>query len=147
LALAPIGHEAVLDGEIVCRDAEGKPQFYELLRRRGQPCFVAFDLLWLGDRDLWPLPLIERKARLERIMPSGSRLIFARHIDGDGTGLFDAVCHEDLEWSESENRDRISTAAIAIRRGSRRRTRNTRRLEDAMTCSHGGWERRGQRPV
>jgi len=26
--------EAVLDGEIVCLDAEGRPQFYELLRRR-----------------------------------------------------------------------------------------------------------------
>jgi ATP-dependent DNA ligase len=30
-------------------------------------------------------------------MPSGSRLIYARHIDGDGTGLFEVVCREDLE--------------------------------------------------
>jgi ATP-dependent DNA ligase len=27
--------EAVLDAGIVCLDADGRPQFYELLRRRG----------------------------------------------------------------------------------------------------------------
>src|SRR5215467_382863 len=47
LALALGGREAVFDGEIVSLDAAGKPQFYDLLRRRGDPCFVAFDLLWL----------------------------------------------------------------------------------------------------
>src|SRR6202521_3093853 len=29
--------EAVLDGEIVCLDKNGRPQFYDLLRRRGAP--------------------------------------------------------------------------------------------------------------
>jgi bifunctional non-homologous end joining protein LigD len=29
--------EVVLDSEIVCLDTEGRPQFYELLRRRGAP--------------------------------------------------------------------------------------------------------------
>jgi len=37
---------AVLDGEIVCLDAGGKPQFRDLLFHRGDPRFVAFDLLW-----------------------------------------------------------------------------------------------------
>jgi ATP-dependent DNA ligase len=32
---AEVQCEAVLDGEIVCLDAEGRPQFYELLRHRG----------------------------------------------------------------------------------------------------------------
>ena len=41
--------EAVIDGEIVCLDSEGRSQFYQLLRRRGrgEPVFYAFDLLWL----------------------------------------------------------------------------------------------------
>src|SRR5215467_2843555 len=34
--------DAVLDGELVCLDEEGKPQFNRLLRRRGDPVFVAF---------------------------------------------------------------------------------------------------------
>src|SRR5690242_8738819 len=40
--------DAVLDGEIVYLDREGKPQFYSLLRRRSPQQFVAFDLLWLN---------------------------------------------------------------------------------------------------
>jgi bifunctional non-homologous end joining protein LigD len=33
--------EAVIDGEVVCLDAEGSPEFYMLLWRRGQPVFYA----------------------------------------------------------------------------------------------------------
>ena len=36
---------AILDGELVCLDGDGKPQFRDLLFRRGEPRFVAFDLL------------------------------------------------------------------------------------------------------
>ena len=32
---------AILDGEIVCLDGDGKSLFYDLLFRRGQPRFVA----------------------------------------------------------------------------------------------------------
>jgi bifunctional non-homologous end joining protein LigD len=35
----------MLDGEIVCIDQDGRCQFNDLLFRRGDPCFVAFDLL------------------------------------------------------------------------------------------------------
>src|SRR5689334_21086079 len=45
-------NDAVLDGEIVCLDRNGRSQFYELMRRRGQPIFYAFDLLWLNGEDL-----------------------------------------------------------------------------------------------
>jgi len=41
----------VLDGEIVCLDRRGRPQFKDLLFRRGQPCFYVFDLLMLDGRD------------------------------------------------------------------------------------------------
>jgi bifunctional non-homologous end joining protein LigD len=43
---------AILDGEIVCLDAAGRPQFRDLLFRRGEPRFVAFDLLWCDGQDL-----------------------------------------------------------------------------------------------
>jgi bifunctional non-homologous end joining protein LigD len=52
---------AVIDGEIVCLDENGRPQFYDLLYRRAEPCFLAFDLLWHEGEDLRFLPLIERK--------------------------------------------------------------------------------------
>jgi ATP-dependent DNA ligase len=36
----------VLDGEIVCLDPDGRPQFRNLLFRRTEPLFYAFDILW-----------------------------------------------------------------------------------------------------
>jgi hypothetical protein len=39
--------DAILDGEIVCLDSEGRSQFNQLLYRRAEPAFYAFDLVWL----------------------------------------------------------------------------------------------------
>jgi bifunctional non-homologous end joining protein LigD len=94
---AAFQREVVLDGEIVYLDTEGRPQFYELLRRRTPVCYVAFDLLRLDDRDLRGLPLIERKRQLEHIVPPGGRVLYASHIEGRGTDLFRLVCEQDLE--------------------------------------------------
>src|ERR1700680_2041115 len=54
---------AVIDGELVVLDSEGRSIFNELLFRRGCPTFYAFDLLYLNDVDLRQLPLIERKEK------------------------------------------------------------------------------------
>ena len=43
--------DAVLDGEVIRVDETGRPIFIDLLRRK-EPCFVAFDLLWLNGEDL-----------------------------------------------------------------------------------------------
>jgi bifunctional non-homologous end joining protein LigD len=43
---------AVIDGELVLLDDEGRSIFNELLFRRGSPIFYAFDLLYLNGRDL-----------------------------------------------------------------------------------------------
>ena len=66
------GHEAVLDREIVCLDKYGRLQFKELMFRRGEPFFYAFDLLWLNGEDLRSLKLISRKARLRKLIAVGS---------------------------------------------------------------------------
>jgi bifunctional non-homologous end joining protein LigD len=60
---------AILDGEIVCLDRHGKTQFKDLLFRRGEPRFYAFDLLWCEGEDLRYLPLIERKLRSRSVVP------------------------------------------------------------------------------
>ncbi len=69
-----IGHElkadtAIVDGEIVCLDGHGKSRFNELLYRRGEPCFVAFDVLSVNGEDKRYLPLMDRKLRLRSIVP------------------------------------------------------------------------------
>ena len=92
------GHQAVLDGELVVLDADGRALFYDLLRRRHPPAFVAFDLLYLDGEDLRELPLLERKRRLAALLPRHSRaLLFAQHVLGAGRALFDQVCALDLE--------------------------------------------------
>jgi ATP-dependent DNA ligase len=45
------GGSAVLDGEIVWLNDDGKPKFRNLLFRRGEPPFVAFDLIWCNGQD------------------------------------------------------------------------------------------------
>ena len=47
---SPYEGKTVLDGEIVCLDKRGRPQFRDLLFHRGEPCFFAFDLL-MSERE------------------------------------------------------------------------------------------------
>jgi len=90
--------DTVLDGEIVCLDAHGRPQFYELLRRRGDPVFYAFDVLWMDGADLRERPLVERKRVLRSIIPAQSScLLFADHVDRCGVKFFRLACQQDLE--------------------------------------------------
>ena len=89
---------AVLDGEIVCLDGQGRPRFNDLLFRRGTPYFYAFDLLWCEGRDLRERPLVERKRRLRRLIPpTDSRLLYVEHHHANGRELFRAACEADLE--------------------------------------------------
>ena len=68
--------QAVLDGEIVCLDKKGKPQFRDLLFRRAIPCFFAFDILFCNGKDLRSEALMNRKQELRRLLsrvPADSR--------------------------------------------------------------------------
>src|ERR1051326_1543120 len=107
------GRCCILDGEIVCLDSHGKPQFRELLFRRAEPYFYAFDILW--DEHAWSddeserrkfrngedtryLPLSDRKLRLRAVVPKrAQRLLYCDHLADDGEGLYRLACEHDLE--------------------------------------------------
>src|SRR5688572_3802546 len=55
---AAVPGSAVLDGEVVHLGSDGRPLFMDLMRRRGNQHFYAFDLVWLNGRDLRGLPLL-----------------------------------------------------------------------------------------
>ena len=59
-----VTRRAVLDGELVCLDEDGRPDFDALFYRRGRVYFYAFDVLMVGGDDLRDRPLLERKAIL-----------------------------------------------------------------------------------
>lgn len=76
----------------------GKPEFRDLLFRRGGPRFVAFDLLWCDGEDLRYSPLTERKHKLRSILPASSeRVLYCDHIERDGESFFRLACDNDLE--------------------------------------------------
>jgi bifunctional non-homologous end joining protein LigD len=60
--------EAILDGEVVALDDEGRMDFRRLLAGRGWLHYAAFDVLWLNGRDLRAQPLIKRKRKLEQLI-------------------------------------------------------------------------------
>lgn len=96
---------AVLDGEIVCLDSDGKSQFEELLFRRGMARFQAFDLLWCDGDELRYSPLIERKARLRAIIPErGTWLMYSGHIEREGEEFFKLAREHDLEGIVAKHR-------------------------------------------
>ena len=97
---------AVLDGEIACVDEAGRPQFRDLLFRKRQCIFIAFDLLYLNGRDLRVLPLLERKAMLKKLLRrKRSRILYLDHIESDGRLLFDEIVKMDLEGIVCKRKD------------------------------------------
>jgi bifunctional non-homologous end joining protein LigD len=98
LAKLPV-ENAIIDGEVICVDAHGVSQFNQLLSRKGEPVFYAFDLLWLDGEDLRQMPLVERKKRLARLVRATKcpRLLYAQHIEQRGKSFFAEICARDLE--------------------------------------------------
>src|SRR5437016_6447947 len=91
--------KTVFDGEIVCLDKRGKPQFRDLLLHRAEPCFYAFDLLMADGKDMRSERLTERKQELRRLLSKipESRMRYADHVEQNGTALFHHICEMDLE--------------------------------------------------
>ncbi len=98
---------AVLDGEIVAFDDKGHPNFQRLGQRihLTRPAdvqramlavpvvFMLFDLVAIGDRDLSPLPLVQRKRLLRRLVPAAGVMRVLDHLEGDGEALL-AFCRQ-----------------------------------------------------
>ena len=91
------GRSAILDGEIVRPGSDGRPMFYELMRRRGPFCFYAFDLVWLDGTDLRDRPLLERKRLLRKLLSRHPKsVLYVEHV-ATGTDLFRVICERDME--------------------------------------------------
>jgi ATP-dependent DNA ligase len=67
--------EALIDGEAVVFQDDGRSDFHALLTKRGweEAAFVAFDLLRLGGDDLRQRPLEKRREGLMRLVAGVNR--------------------------------------------------------------------------
>lgn len=110
-SLQKINHEAVIDGEIVAVDVEGRSRFQLLQdyqRDKSTPIsFAVFDLLFLDGKDLRNTPLIERKKMLKRIFPSEKNLVFTHHIIGKGEELFRLAKEQGMEGVMAKRADSL----------------------------------------
>jgi bifunctional non-homologous end joining protein LigD len=140
-------HTAVLDGEIVAFDADGRPSFERLqqrmhltgeaqIRRRAQDhpvVYVIFDLLYLDGHSLMGLPYSERRARLEELALDGPAWQTPSHSVGGGSELLAASAARGLEGIVAK---RLECPYEPGRRGNNwLKVKNTRRQELVI----GGW--------
>lgn len=103
--------EAVLDGEVVVLDDQGRSDFQALqnalsARDEARLVYYAFDLLELDGRDLRGRPLRERKEELAALLARGGRkagrafrdrVRLAEHVEGQGRALYARACQLGLE--------------------------------------------------
>jgi bifunctional non-homologous end joining protein LigD len=89
---------ALLDGEIVALDAQGRTSFSALQEAiseggRGLTLFL-FDALEIDGEKVETLPNVERKRRLAALAGKGAPpfILYADHIIGKGEQLFEAMC-------------------------------------------------------
>ncbi len=95
-------HTAVLDGEVVSFDENGRSNFsllQEQIKHNGDNLsYVIFDILALDGKDLRDLPLLERKEILKKFMKiCPQNLIFSSFVIGKGKQSFNLAKKNGLE--------------------------------------------------
>jgi bifunctional non-homologous end joining protein LigD len=100
---------AIIDGEIVTLDQDGRSNFHRLQNRLGVQSpsqklmqsvpldYYAFDLMYADGYDLRKSPLVERKELLRHALIGNERVHYSEHIAENGEGLFDAARAKSLE--------------------------------------------------
>ena len=137
---------AVLDGEIVALDEEGRSSFSLMQQRAGfsspgkrsarrteiPVLYYAFDLLYLDGEDLRKLPLEQRKHKLAALIAAEGVLRYSDHVQGQGVALFEVARQKGLEGILAKRR----SSAYEERRSSNwLKIKITHRIE----CVVGGY--------
>jgi bifunctional non-homologous end joining protein LigD len=101
-ALGRLPLNAVFDGEIVAVDERGLANFQLLQNWMNTPeahlQFFIFDVLWVDGYDVTALPLTERKALLQKLLPQDHEILkYSDHVAGKGNEFFRAAIDQGLE--------------------------------------------------
>lgn len=110
----------ILDGELfILKDS--RPDFSLIQRRslmsdrfkieldskHNPATFSAFDVLYYDCRETMLLPLLERKALLDKSITDGPRMAISRYVEGQGTSLFNFAAERELEGIVAKVKDSI----------------------------------------
>ncbi|HEX6588585.1 MAG TPA: DNA ligase D [Longimicrobiales bacterium] len=102
-AVGSLGVDAIIDGEAVVLDEEGRSSFQKLQnamddRGRSDVYFYAFDLLWLDGVDLRGAALVDRKEALRVLLANAPSVIrYSDHVRGGGPEFHANACELQLE--------------------------------------------------
>ncbi len=137
---------AILDGEVVVLDEQGRSSFSLMQQRTGirshgrqaaprselPVLYYAFDLLYLDSYDLRRVALEERKRVLKELLAAGEIVRYSDHYAGQGVALFDAAKQKGLE------------GILAKRRSSSYEERRSRewlkiKITQTIDCVMGGY--------
>jgi bifunctional non-homologous end joining protein LigD len=114
-------HTAILDGEVVALDEEGRASFSLMQQRTGfRPggrrmaeksdvpvLYYAFDLLYLDGYDWRRVPLEERKRKLASILVTGDLVRYSDHYAEQGKALFEIARQKGLEGILAKKRQSL----------------------------------------
>jgi bifunctional non-homologous end joining protein LigD len=112
---------AILDGEVVALDEQGRASFSLMQQRTGfRPggrrgatnadvpvLYYAFDLLYLDGYDWRRVALEERKKKLASLLVAGDALRYSDHYEQQGKALFEIARKKGLEGILAKKRDSI----------------------------------------
>jgi bifunctional non-homologous end joining protein LigD len=105
------GVNAIVDGEIVVADEKGISQFNSLQNWRseadGDLLFYVFDILWLDGKNLMNLPLNERKAVLQSLVPEEGIIRIGFGVKAKGTEFFEVAQKMGLEGIIAKRSDSL----------------------------------------
>ena len=106
---------AVVDGEIVAVDDEGRPSFQALQHRGAHPAytvvFYAFDLMHIDGADLTGEPLAARQGRLKEVIAK-SGILLSWSLPGTAAQVIEAVRKLGLEGVIAKRKDSRYQAAV-----------------------------------
>jgi len=146
---------AVLDGEIVALDPEGRPSFSLMQQRTGMDTarpgkigiarrdvpivFYVFDLPWLEGYSLMKVDLEQRKQLLHSLLRKHERVHYSDHIEGQGKALYKVAQERALEGILAKRR---TSCYLPKRTREWLKIKITQRIE----CVIGGYtEPKGER--
>ena len=118
--------QAIVDGELVVLDADGRPSFERMQQRinvtresdvrrvaaEHPVTFIAFDLLELEGRDMLSTELRIRKKTLRETIVDSPHILFAAHVERDGESLFEVARGSGIEGIVGKRADSLYRPGI-----------------------------------
>jgi len=108
-ALSAIKAQAIIDGEIVVFDENGKPSFQKMQNYRNTDKYpiqyYVFDCVEIEGKSIANLPLLQRKELLKEILPESNYIKYCDHVEDEGKMLFEQMKKMGLEGMIAKRKD------------------------------------------